>query len=410
MVFGIIGVIVLMSWFIKYPDVIQGRITLTNQEPPAPVVSKAVGSINLFKSDGDKVREGEVFAYINSATHFEDVSTLNKRLKKNKKALNSGVPININGWENLSLGQLQPSYNNLLTQIRQSKTVQQQANNNEQRALSIDNQIAEVRDLERKQNNNLKLLEKDYRNAIKTLNERHKPLFNDGIISASELEAYENDIRQRQRAFESSKVIVNETTSRLLQLQNQKSELGFSEDIASIQNQNSITDAYSSLVGQIKLWEEQYLLRSPIAGKINYLQFVKDNSYVQREQELAQVIPIQTETSIDGITGELFVPTAGTADLETEQWVNVILDDYPKQDYGMLRGQVDKIADIATILPSGQGEVYKIYVTFPKGLYTTTKENLEFKHNMKGSAEVITEDVRLFHRIFKEIKSALDKL
>lgn len=414
-VFGIIGTIVLMSWFIKYPDVIQGRITISTEQPPAPVVARAVGSINLFKTDGDNVRDGEVFAVINSATRFDDVSKLNRRLKENKKALNSGRAINIAGWEDLSLGQLQSSYNNLLTQIRQSRNLQQRSSNNQQRAASIDNQIAEVRALEQKQNKNLQLLEKDYRAAMKTLNERYKPLFTSGVISAAELENYENDVRQRQRVYEGSKVTVNETTSRLLQLENQKSELGFSEGMESLQTQNAITDAYSSLVGQIKLWEEQYLLRAPIAGKLNYMQFVKNNSYVQREQELAKVIPNEGVDVKDGMVGELFVPTAGTADLGTNQWVNVTLDDYPKQDYGMVRGKVDKISDIATMIPSGPGgqgggEVYKVYVNFPEGLRTTNKKTLEFKHNMKGTAEVITEDVRLFHRIFKEIKNAFDKL
>ncbi|MEZ4687161.1 MAG: hypothetical protein R3B47_14155 [Bacteroidia bacterium] len=49
-----------LTWLIKYPEVIDGKVTLTTLHPPIKTVSKASGIIeNLLIEDGQLVQEGE---------------------------------------------------------------------------------------------------------------------------------------------------------------------------------------------------------------------------------------------------------------------------------------------------------------------------------------------------------------
>lgn len=404
LIFIILGAIILMSYFIKYPDVVEGAITLTAGNPPAPIVTKSSGSIDLFADDGAYIKERQVFAYLKSATNFDDVVILNRRLKTLKQELNTGN-ISTASWPDLELGQIQSAYNNLVFRIKENQNLSQTTANNNARKQNIDQQIREVRNLMNQQKQSIELLKQEYLAVKQSYDTRYQPLFQSGVISANELEQKERELMQRKSAYQNAQSSLNEYNNRILGLESQKTELDFSKTKESTNNQNAITDAYSTLVNAIKEWEERFLLRTPIAGKINYLQFVKDNSFVQQGQEIASIVPESAEGS--EIVGELFVPARGTGKIQEGQQVNIELDDYIKKEYGMVKGNVRSISDVGTKLADGIF-AYKIYVDLPEGLRTKSEKPMTFRHNMTGKAEVITEDVRLISRIFNEIKGIFD--
>ena len=103
--------------------------------------------------------------------------------------------------------------------------------------------------------------------------------------------------------------------------------------------------------------------------------------------------------------GELLMPSVGAGKASIGQLVNVALNDYPKKQYGIVEGEVQSIADVSIPIPNGQGMAgYKVVVSFPNGLENTMKKDIQFKHNMQGNAEIITEDVRLIERFFHELR------
>ena len=56
-----------------------------------------------------------------------------------------------------------------------------------------------------------------------------------------------------------------------------------------------------------------------------------------------------------------------------------------------------------------KSENTSVEVEFPDGLKTNYGKQLEFSQEMQGTAEIITEDVRLLERFFNPIKSLLKK-
>ena len=85
------------------------------------------------------------------------------------------------------------------------------------------------------------------------------------------------------------------------------------------------------------------------------------------------------------------------------QHVNLKFAAYPYLEYGLVRGIVSSVSQVPA------GENYLAEVTLPDQLVTTFGKKLEFQHELKGTAEIITGDQRLLDRILKPVKEVFSK-
>jgi HlyD family secretion protein len=70
-------------------------------------------------------------------------------------------------------------------------------------------------------------------------------------------------------------------------------------------------------------------------------------------------------------------------------------------EYGFIRATVKSIS----LMPNNEN--YVVEVDMPQDLKTNYDVTLKFSQEMKGSAEIITEDLRLIQRFFNPVKSLL---
>jgi hypothetical protein len=87
--------------------------------------------------------------------------------------------------------------------------------------------------------------------------------------------------------------------------------------------------------------------------------------------------------------------------VKSGQQVYIRPDNYPYQEFGMLAGTVQSIS----LVP--RNDSYAIEVQLPRGLRTNFDRPLDFRQEMQGSAEIITEELRLLERIFYQIRRIL---
>ena len=66
-----------------------------------------------------------------------------------------------------------------------------------------------------------------------------------------------------------------------------------------------------------------------------------------------------------------------------------------------------KIISISQVPRNNQ---YAVDVEFANGLITSYKKQLDYKQEMQGTADIVTTDLRLFQRIFNQIRSLFDNL
>ncbi|MNR16356.1 hypothetical protein D3C85_1329560 [compost metagenome] len=68
----------------------------------------------------------------------------------------------------------------------------------------------------------------------------------------------------------------------------------------------------------------------------------------------------------------------------------------------MVTGKVQNIS----LSPDKNGNYY-VEVILPKGLKTSYQRDLPFDKELRGNAEIVTEDLRLIERIFNQLRSLL---
>ena len=421
LLFGVVVLLLGLAWFVKYPDVIKGKITITTNTPPATVVARAGGPIHLLTADKVSLTVNQAFATIGGMARYDDVLALRMALNSFRVTLDTdlnspGTPPLPDGLE---LGTLQPPYNALLLRWKEWQALTVRGSSNQQRKSIVNEQIGGLNQVDDRLARQLDLLQEEYALLGRTYVNRYKPLQRSGSISTEQLEMKHDELIQKTKAIEVARAGIAENQNRIITLRSQKAEYDFDQTDRQLVAQNGLRDAFAGLLNAITAWEMTYVLKAPIAGRLNYLNFMHENSVLTTGQEVAGIVPNSGtatplgRTAVPGLAGtyigELFIEPSGSGKVAVGQVVNITLLSFGKKEFGMLRGRVATVADVSTTLSTGgqPQTVYKLYVALPKGLTTTVNKKLPFRYGMGGTADVITKDIRVIERIFNSIRSVV---
>ena len=113
----VLSLVVLMlvvgSFFFRYPDVIEAEMRLTSRNPVTEVVARTSGRVSsLYVADGQEVKEGLPLAVVENTALTEDVLRLKQLL-----ARYAGEPERLGYYllqDVWQLGDIQPAYTCLL--------------------------------------------------------------------------------------------------------------------------------------------------------------------------------------------------------------------------------------------------------------------------------------------------------
>lgn len=99
------------------------------------------------------------------------------------------------------------------------------------------------------------------------------------------------------------------------------------------------------------------------------------------------------------IIGKISLPSSGIGKVKEGQMVNIKLNGYPYMEYGILKAKINTIS-----LVPDEEDLYTLEVRLTNGLNTTTGKTIEFKGELSGIAEVITEDKSIGSRIISPLR------
>jgi hypothetical protein len=145
----------------------------------------------------------------------------------------------------------------------------------------------------------------------------------------------------------------------------------------------------------IKDWELAYVLQSSVTGKVSFLQIWTANQTIAAGDAIFAVIP----TLEKGYIGKLKAPALNSGKIEVGQAVNIRLTNFPDSQFGMLGGKIKNIS----LTPDKDGNLW-IDVVLPKKLETSYHRIIPFQQEMSGSAEIVTEDLRLTERLLYQFR------
>ncbi len=393
-VFLLIVLGVVLSYFIKYPDILKADVTVTTLHPPVSLVAKTTGQLtHVLVKEKQFVKKGEIIAVIENTANYKDVLILMAQAEE----VLSSLKTKDTAWvlqlkDGLNVGNLTPYYLQTLKAIK-DLYLYTSINPNTRQITLLKRDLGAYASLVSKyqmqqtiNDEQLKLAEADYN--------RDKRLFEDKTISARE---FETKKREYLAALSSSEQLKITTSNASIQLNNvEKSILQL--QIQDYQEQAKIkaelTQQIKTLLAEVYKWKAMYLVESPVEGKVSFFNVWAVNQQVNMGDALFSVIPKQDQQFI----GKCTLPVLNSGKLAVGQLVNIKLDNYSYTEYGMLVGEVSNIAEVPN------SEVFAVDVVFKHGLKTSYNNVLPYKEQMKGKAEVVTQNNTVLERIFFNFK------
>jgi multidrug resistance efflux pump len=393
--FSVFVLFILFAWLIRYPDTIPSPVEITTSNPPVTLVTKITGNIKyLYVKEKERVTAGQLLAVMETTASMDEIEMLKHMVDtvRRQELLN---PKNLPGFS--SLGELQEVYGLFLKNLSELKNYSENDfYGNKVRSLSeeirgIQEYINRLTVKERLFTENQKLEVRKFK--------RDSLLFIDRVIPESELErSHQSLIRlnielQQVRLDHSEKSIELAEKRQLLQDYN-ITRIEEQQKLEAVLNQS-----FMNLKAQIKIWENTYLLISPVEGIVSFTQFWNANQSVVKDEPVITVIPLETGSFL----GRINLKMQRSGKVKPGQKVNIKLSGYPYLEYGMVRGVIRS----KSLVPSK--DAYIIEIDLPEGLTTLYGMKLDFTQNMQGTAEIITEDVRLLQKIINPFRYMISK-
>lgn len=382
----------LLSWIIKYPDAITSSIIVTTNIPPEKLIAKSSGKIEtILIQDKQNVKQNTPLAVIENSANYNDVFLL-KSIVDTISLDKQAFPFE--KFNNVRFGEIEQSFAvfqkeytaNSLNEKLQPFKVETTAQSFEQRQLQERLQLL----IGQKSINESELqIQKNDLN-------RYEGLFKKGVIATQEIEKQRLIYLQSQKNYKSLLSSISQLKSSINDLNRNSKTTKINENKENVFLERNLIQAFYQLKKAIKDWDLQYVFRSSINGKVSFMQIWSVNQFINSGENMFAIIP----SNENGYIGKLKAIAQNSGKLKTGQNVNIRLANYPDREFGIVKGKVKSIS----LTPDKEGNLL-LDISLPKGLITSYKKEILFQQEMSGTADVITEDLRLIERVFYQFRS-----
>ena len=226
LIFGLIVMLLVLSWFIKYPDIIFGNATLTTLEPPVKLVVRSSGKLtNILLEDGSTVEKNQVIAEMENPVTQNGIEFLKSYVLEIRSYLKSSkneLPLIT---ENHVFGAMQTNFNELQKNL---KNYDEQIKNtyNTSKISNLKKKKQQYQILIAISIKQLALIKQELINAEdKYL--ANTNLYKKGVISKMDFYNEETAFRQKQMDVENAKRTTTDQQITLLNLAQELSDLEF---------------------------------------------------------------------------------------------------------------------------------------------------------------------------------------
>ncbi|MEO1258171.1 MAG: HlyD family efflux transporter periplasmic adaptor subunit [Bacteroidota bacterium] len=376
-----------------FPDIVDGDLVLTTEQPPIIVDSPRTGILSTVKvKEGDLVSKNELIAIFETDADVDDILELENDLDQlftmDVDAIRAFIPnrnleldqqLNvqyedfISSLEFVPLSGGNPIDQEAVNSVRSEIKQIEYSNNRLKDAINSAN--AEIKSIEELLNNTRDVYEK---------NPSQEQLSNKLFSYAAQIKNLESEIAQYRSEIEKNNERIKNKNSQILQMRSSQ-ESGTEERIYELRKN------INSLRKSIGNWKENNLVYAPADGKVSFYANLELKNRFKKGEELVAIIPISEQTQYIGLVN---IPVEGSGRVKEGQEVNLKFHRYPYIEFGAVKGTVTKI------YPLAKGDAYTVDVALDNGLITNQGRALDYFQQMEGEAEIITEERLFVSRLF----------
>ncbi|WP_083252085.1 HlyD family efflux transporter periplasmic adaptor subunit [Pedobacter steynii] len=392
-IFLILFSIVMASAFIQYPDVVKTRLKVNSLNAPKIVYVRQTGKIiSLLVKEGTQVKQNDPLAFMESTADHRDVLKLQETLMQITAQLNKTGLAKEVLLDNLRLGEIQGAYQSFYQQYLQFISTQNGGYYlNRKKYLQQD--LQEIEKLKNQIHVQKKIQDKEYANVEQEF-EAYKKLYQKGVISVNEYKQQENKYLAGKYPLEQTvTALINNSTSYAAK---QKEIMEVDHTIQ--EEKAKFIQSLNNMVTETDAWLKLYVLSAPVAGIVSYAGIVQENQTANANQELFIINPANTN-----FFGEVYIPQDNMGKVRVGQRTLVKMRSFPFEQYGLIRGNVNYISDVAF-----KDSVFIAKIAFDEFENKDPEHKIVLKNGMQAEVEIITEESSLLRRFTRSITKMLN--
>lgn len=388
--------VLILAGIISFNQVVKGSVTLTSKNPPVEIKVKRDGKLSaIYYKPGDSIVAGDIVAVLDNPASQKDIIFLKERLGKDFLKVLSLEALLIEFPVNLSLGtSLQAAYNRFLEEYH-NLILENTLGHNQIMEQGLLQNINNQKSILNSKEEEFQLMENSLSISTENIN-RHRQLFEKGVISKFDLEKVELEFTEKNRQYSLLK-------QQMIQLQADKSRaksdleiLRSSEERKLSLQEAELVFAKQNLLNEISEWEDKNIIKSPVAGRLSYNQVWGVHQNVEEGDVVFTIVPFMRKD----LLGKCIVPVQNSGQINKGQKVYLKLDNYPYREWGMIKASVNSISEVPS---RGEVPAYIVYLDVDS-LVTSYGKELILHQELIGTAEIVLEEVTLLKRIFYQFR------
>ncbi len=402
-VLALVTVFFSFGWVIKYSDIVTGAITINASSAPVKLVAHTSGKLQFAGMKNLKeVKEGEYVGIIHNAADLNDVRKVAHLISEFSIKEIKSVDKLIQFPKNVSLGELSNKYFVFLNAFTQTAQYYQ-ANLYDEQAAVLKKLIKEYETMLDITQQRIEM-SKANMGIVSKFSNRDSILFSKKVLSEAENDRSKITLISAQDAYQNMLQAYASTNSQLQQTQNQLQQTMIQKMEKENQLELELISAFTDLEDNFKMWEDKYVLKAPMDGKVQFLKFWVENEFVQGGEPIFTIVPLH-----NNVLGQMNLPIQGAGKVEAGQEVIIKLEDYPYMEYGSIKGVVMDISLTTNVQNTTEGAVenYLVNVSLPNDLKTNYGSELGFRFETKGTGDIIVHERRLLERLFDNLRYKL---
>ncbi|WP_136468023.1 HlyD family secretion protein [Flagellimonas onchidii] len=384
-------IILLIAWIVKYPDLVEGNVSIVTPKPPIDIISKSNSTIEIDfgRTENDIINPGDPIFLLENTASYHQIKLLQEELLLSSSI--DSIPDN-RQWLD-SLGGIQSIYNSYklsklnLINYNNEKPYDKRLKNLKSSIAGSNKGVQYSEILVGSSKENYEYQRKKFK--------RYQSLFEKGVISELEYENHKQSLLQLQmnhtnnfKNYHSESQSINNLEGKIIELEIQKNEY---EEKLKLEYYGALNELKSVL----KSWESQYLIVSTIRGRLSFFSDLNKGDFVAVGERLFTIIPVQ-EDKLQAIG---VFPSTNIGKVKVGQDAIIKLNAFPYHEYGTINGRVNRISEIP------MNNSYNIIIELPNKLETNYKNKIEFKQRLDATASIITKDQSLLKRMFFQFEN-----
>lgn len=394
------AIILAGMWFIRYPEVLEGRLSVVSDTPPVPVIARTDGKVvRLMANENDLVARGQPLVVLESTADPDDMNALERELVSFRERWfqDPASTVQLTFAPGARVGPAQQAYSAFL-QAREDLRFHVLDDPFPERLRRVEQQIRSHERLDGGLVQQETILKQEAE-VVQARLAADRELLSKGALSGLTVQDSQRDLLHQNALLESARAERLKNESLLAQYRREHAELGQERRLRRRALEKAVGDALHSLSASVADYRYRFVLTAPTAGRLSFFDVWTPDQHLRAGKEVMFVVPEEGR-----VLGRMALSQRGIGRVRPGNRVRVSFDSYPVQQFGAVR------AEVVSISGTSRDAEHVVTLAFPAGLVTNYQTRLRFRQGMSGSASVITEDIRLLVRAFAPLRYLLQRM